>query len=301
MSVDPALEQPRPLTGPHDSDAVTFAFADVASDLYGVARLGLTESGASGLVVLFHGGDPVVVDAEAGASVPDPTTWEGVCAAGLSTAVREPLRSWEIALRSRQATFDLAFHGDGNAAELAPDEPVAKAGGMQGYEQPCRVTGTVTVGERRFELADALGQRGRSWGAPDWDKIALARTLSAWFPDGVAVSAVAVRPAKAKSHADEALAVTILEPARDGGEPVATPVPDPLLSTAYDGDGRQRRAGLELYPDPEGYARRLAGEVVCGSSLDLGRLRLDCAFFRWRMEGREGVGRYDVLRRADGS
>ena len=40
-----------------------------------------------------------------------------------------------------------------------------------------------------------------------------------------------------------------------------------------------------------------AGEVVCGTSLDLGRLRLDCAFLRWRMEGREGVGRYDILRR----
>ncbi len=44
---------------------------------------------------------------------------------------------------------------------------------------------------------------------------------------------------------------------------------------------------------------RAAGEVVCGTTLDLGRLRLDCAFFMWRMEGRSGVGRYDVLRRAD--
>jgi hypothetical protein len=37
---------------------------------------------------------------------------------------------------------------------------------------------------------------------------------------------------------------------------------------------------------------------VCGTSLELGRLRLDAAFFRWRMGGREGIGRYDVLRRA---
>jgi len=34
-----------------------------------------------------------------------------------------------------------------------------------------------------------------------------------------------------------------------------------------------------------------------GSSLDLGALRLDPAFFRWRSEGAEGVGRYDVLRK----
>ena len=41
-----------------------------------------------------------------------------------------------------------------------------------------------------------------------------------------------------------------------------------------------------------------AGEVVCGSTFELGALRLDTAFFRFRMEGREGAGRYDLLRRA---
>jgi hypothetical protein len=46
-----------------------------------------------------------------------------------------------------------------------------------------------------------------------------------------------------------------------------------------------------------GIARRAAGEVLCGTTVDLGDLRLDSAFFRWRMEGREGTGRYDVLRR----
>ena len=75
------------------------------------------------------------------------------------------------------------------------------------------------------------------------------------------------------------------------------PVLDPRLSTTYDAGGRQRHAGLELWVDEDGFPRRAAGEVVCGTTLDLGRLRLDCAFFRWRMDGREGVGRYDVLRR----
>ena len=84
----------------------------------------------------------------------------------------------------------------------------------------------------------------------------------------------------------------------DGEEPQAVAVAEPRLSTTYDAEGRQRRAGLELYVDSEdAYPRRAAGEVVAGTSLDLGRLRLDCAFFRWRMEGRTGVGRYDVLRK----
>ncbi|HEU4979152.1 MAG TPA: hypothetical protein VFT42_09685 [Solirubrobacteraceae bacterium] len=303
MSVlDPELERPRPLAGAGASDAVTFAFADPAAELYGVARLGLTEGGASGLVVLFQGGEPVCVLADGGVPVEDAASWEAVRAAGLSTTVEEPLRSWRVRLESQEAAFDLAFAATGPIAELSPEDAAAKAGGMLGYEQPCRVRGSVSAGGRGFEIASGLGQRGHSWGAPDWERIGLARTLSAWFDDGLAVSLVAVRGARAKgAHGAEAVAATILEPAVDGGEPRAVQVPDPLLSTTYDADGRQRRAGLEMYPDPEGYARRMAGEVVCGSSLDLGRLRLDCAFFRWRMEGRVGVGRYDVLRRVDAS
>ena len=45
--------------------------------------------------------------------------------------------------------------------------------------------------------------------------------------------------------------------------------------------------------------RRAGGRALCGTTLELGRLRLDSAFFAWRMEGRAGVGRYDVLRRTD--
>jgi hypothetical protein len=39
------------------------------------------------------------------------------------------------------------------------------------------------------------------------------------------------------------------------------------------------------------------GEVVTGSTLELGALRLDVAFMRWHIEGRTAVGRYDILRR----
>jgi hypothetical protein len=76
-------------------------------------------------------------------------------------------------------------------------------------------------------------------------------------------------------------------------------IDDGRLSTTYDADGHTRRAGLELWPaGDESWARRGAGEVLCGSSLDLGSLQLDCAFFRWHLEGRAGVGRYDIVRRA---
>ena len=115
--------------------------------------------------------------------------------------------------------------------------------------------------------------------------------------DDLAVSLTAIRPAGKRDHAAEAVAAAILERGEDG-DARALAVVDPRLSTTYDGEGRQRRAGLELWIEEDGWPRRAAGEIACGTSLDLGRLRLDCAFFRWRMEGREGFGRYDVLRRA---
>ena len=50
----PEHDAPRPAHGNGFSDAVTVAFGDAAAELYGVARLGLAEGGASGLAILFR-------------------------------------------------------------------------------------------------------------------------------------------------------------------------------------------------------------------------------------------------------
>jgi hypothetical protein len=153
------------------------------------------------------------------------------------------------------------------------------------------VTGTVTL-DGRARRVDCLGQRGHIWGATDWKRIELARTLSAWLGADRAIMLAAARPARARGHGEEAIAGWLV----DGGEP--SPIEDPRLSTTYDGELRQQRAGLELWMDEESQiARRASGRVVCGTTLDLGDVRLDSSFFTWRMEGREGVGRYDVMRR----
>jgi hypothetical protein len=300
VTVGPEHDAPRPRTGEGFSDAVTVAFGDERADLYGIARLGLADNGASGLAILFHRGQPVVVRAEGGVEAGAPASWDEVSAAGLDMEVVEPLRAWQLHFAADEASLNLDLRALGALAELDPEHPVARAGGMAGFEQACRVTGSATVGDARVEV-DALGQRGHSWGTPDWGRIALARTVAAWLDDELAVSLTAIRPAGARQHEDERVAATVLDRDPESGADRASPVLDARLSTTYDGDGRQRAAGLELYLDEEGYPRRAAGEVVCGTTLDLGRLRLDCAFLRWRMEGRTGVGRYDVLRRADGS
>ena len=263
--IGPEHEEPQ-ARGEAESDAVTVAFGDPAAGLYGVARTALGGGEASGMGLLFAGTEVAEARTE-----------------GVRLEVVEPLRRWRV-------TFDGVFDLDVEA--LATPAEVA-VGGTQGYEQLCRVTGTATVGGEQRRI-DCLGQRGHSWGRADWSKLALARTVSAWLDDATAVTLSAVRSASAKHHADESVVAHVIF----GGTPV--PVADPRLSTTYDADGRQVHAGLELWvTDEDGeFPHRAAGEVVCGTTLDLGRMRLDCAFFEWHMEGRTGVGRYDVVRPA---
>lgn len=305
MSITSAHELPQPSSSPGFSDAVTFAFGDTGAEIYAVARVGLSTGpdGApqgSGLAIVFAGREPVSVRAAGGIAVDEPA-FEAVDAAGVTTTTRAPLAEWTLQVSSEDGTvaLDLTFTAVSEPGEVAVGSPVAKTGGMQGYEQLCRVTGSARV-RGGTRTVDCLGQRGHSWGAPDWDRIVLARTVSAWAGEDLGVALTAVRTAKAKSHADEALAAAVFARDADAEGPAAAITPqDTRLSTTYDADGRQRRAGLEIYEHEDGYPHRGAGDVLCGTSLDLGRLRLDCSFFRWQLDGREGVGRYDILRRAE--
>jgi hypothetical protein len=293
VTVTPDQEAPQPPTGPGFSDALTFSFGDARTEVYGLARVGLTHDGASGLAVLFRGRDSVAGRAEGGAARDG--GWEGVRAAGVATCVVEPLTRWAVSFDGGDdGAFALEFEALGAPAVIGAESPAGEAGGMAGYEHLCRVRGTARAGGDELSV-DCLGQRGHSWGEPDWNRMSLARSVGAWLGDDLGVVLSAVRPAKVSEHGGEAVTAALLE-----GIPVApVAVAEPLLSTTYDRERRQLRAGFELWPDLEhGYARRGAGEVLCGTSLDLGRLRMDCSFFRWRMEGREGVGRYDLLRRA---
>jgi len=283
-------------------DAVTFAFGDADHDVYGSARLGLGRTGsdsaarASALGLLFRGGELVAVDASGGIELDGEADWRAFEAGDVRATIERPLEAWQIVYDGDEGGFDLRFEAIAAPAELDDDDAAARAAGLRGYEQLCRVSGTVRSGEQRIKI-DCLGQRGHQWGAPDWEQIALARTVSAWFPDGSGVALASVRPDDASAHAHEAISAWLL------GGGAARTISEPLLSTTLDGAGRQRKASLELWEEEDDHAdrwraHRAAGEAVCGTTLDLGRLQLDCAFFQWRMGGQRGVGRYDVLRRA---
>ena len=296
--IGPEDERVRRETGPGFDEAVTFAWGDAGPALFGTARIGLAPgepARGTGLGLLFQAGQAVVSLTEQ-AEVESPE-WRSLAVGRLSTATLAPLERWRVELDAPEGGFELEFSALTEPAELEEGSAAARAAGLRGYEQLCAVRGAVRTGASRVDV-DCLGQRGRQWGTPDWDGLALTRTVSAWLEPELAVGLTAVRPAWAEEHEDDALTAWLVQRAgEEGAKP--EPVAEPRLSTVYDSEGRQRRAGLELWIGAEDdFPRRAAGEALCGASLELGPLRFDAAFFRWRMEGRTGVGRYDVLRRA---
>jgi hypothetical protein len=281
-----ALEAPRALGAAGDTDAVTFSFADAEAQLYGLVRVarGVGADGteqSSTLAIAFAGREPLGALARA----------ESEASPAVTATVDAPLEQWTLTARG-EVELKLTFAALTPPAELGGRERVAKAGGMEGYEQLCAVRGTLRAGGHD-RVVHGLGQRGRSWGNPDWDKIALTRSVGAWLDDGSGIVIAGVRPTGAESHADEALWASAMDPER------TRTVEDPRLSTTSDAGGHQIRAGIELWIDKhDDYPYRGSGEIVAGSTLELGALRLDCAFFRWHVEGRSAIGRYDVIRRA---
>jgi hypothetical protein len=117
------------------------------------------------------------------------------------------------------------------------------------------------------------------------------RSIGIVFSDGGLLALTAMRPAGASGHGEEEIAAVMCGP---DGAPVE--VAETLLSTEYGPDGVQRRATLELWPDGEdGQPLRGAGTLISSTSVHRPGLSAEVAFFRWAVEGREGLGHYEVV------
>lgn len=170
--------------------------------------------------------------------------------------------------------------------EVEPLSEVAELGGVSA--RVCRVAGQLDGTK-----IEGLGTLSETREAPAWDELEALRSLSALFDEEHAVLALARRPRGARGHGDELVVAWLL----DGGELVQ--VEEARISTVYDGDGRQRSAGLELWLPGEDFPRRGSGSTIAGSSLELDGLTVHAAIFRWRFEGREGTGAYELMVREE--
>jgi hypothetical protein len=148
----------------------------------------------------------------------------------------------------------------------------------------CRVSGEVGG-----TSVDCLGTASRTERPPAWDELDALRTLTVLVDDQHALLAVARRPRGARGHGEEQVNAWLLEEER------LTQVEDARISTVYDGEGRQRSAGLELWMPEEDFPRHGSGTVIAGSSLDLEGLQVHAAVFQWNLAGREGVGAYELM------
>jgi hypothetical protein len=184
--------------------------------------------------------------------------------------------------------------GDGWRAELAdrlelsiaPASPTADLDGVSA--RICRVTGQVDG-----TSIDCLGTFSITDVAPRWDELQALRTISALVDEGTGLLAVARRPRGAPGHGDEQVRAVLFS------EGEAHEVEEARVSTVYDGGGRQRSAGLELWLPGEEYPRRGSGLVIAGSSFDLEAIEVHAAVFRWRLDGREGIGGYELMVRVE--
>jgi hypothetical protein len=121
------------------------------------------------------------------------------------------------------------------------------------------------------------------------------RSIGIVFSDGGLLALSAVRPPRSSEHGDEQVAAVLCGP---DGAPVE--VSEALLSTEYGPDGVQRRATLELWTDSEeGQPLRGAGTLISAARVRRPGLTSEIAFFRWSVEGREGLGHYELIRADD--
>jgi hypothetical protein len=183
-------------------------------------------------------------------------------------------RGWSARL---EGSFSLEF------------EPVTEAAVLDGVTaHVCEVAGT--VGDAKVRC---LGTVGETLTPPVWEELDALRSIAALFDSEHAFLALARRPRGAPGHGHEQVSAWLLH----GGKPLT--IEDARISTIYDGDGRQRSAGLELWLADEDFPRRGSGTAEAGSSLQLARVDVHAAIFGWRMEDREGVGAYELWTRRE--
>ena len=172
------------------------------------------------------------------------------------------------------------------ALEVEPVGPEADLGDV--IARVARVAGRVGGA-----AVSCLGTLSETRTPPAWDELDALRSISVLVDEGNALLALARRPRGALGHGEERVTARLVH----DGELLE--VEEARLSTVYDGEGRQRSAALELWLPNEEFPRRGSGVAIAGSSLDLEGLRVHAAVFRWRLEGREGLGAYELMARRE--
>jgi hypothetical protein len=233
-----------------------------------VVAFGELESGFWGVAWLPPGGPGGGVVGVGADASPTPLTLAG----------RDASEPWSL----RGEGIELRWEGLSEAVWRDPSAP------EQGFDQLCRVTGTIQA----HPSPGGLPSLGWRTAQPAPGKVSSLRQVAAWFEPGDGFALVALRPAKAKGQDQDVVT------AAEFDQRHATPATDPRLSTTYTASGKPSRAGVELWMETaedaeQLYPRRAIGEATQSPvGWEVGDVAMEAQPFRWYSTGHEGAGIY---------
>jgi hypothetical protein len=202
---------------------------------------------------------------------------------GAEAQIEDAGESVKVALDAGELSCD---------AELSPRAAVKTLTGPDGEQATSAPEAAICSAKVNVAGAGSIECSGYlvRWAASPTDGAELLRQLAIPAADGSLILLASLRAPNGDGHALEATAAWLLD--AEGG---AAPFTEALLSTQYDGSGRQTRAGLELWPsDPDAPPMRAAGTVSEGQLTD--GERVSAALLHTSAEGTEGLGGYVIWR-----
>ncbi|HZP29001.1 MAG TPA: hypothetical protein VFC99_08615, partial [Acidimicrobiia bacterium] len=159
-------------------------------------------------------------------------------------------------------------------------------------EQQMAITGAVTVGDERYELAAGLGLRDHSWGPRVWQSIWWYRWVTASF-DGLGIACTV----RGEAGSDRTNVKGWVSDVARYGDGRVVPVRDMKLSSDYDDEWFVLRNDAVVTTDDATY--ELHGDVWSSIPLRNRRdgkvTRLTEGMTRWACGDRQGAGLSEYL------
>lgn len=181
---------------------------------------------------------------------------------------------WQAQMQSINGAFELDWKSRGHGAHLDSSDVLV-----------CDVSGKLAEhgkNERRFKSFGVSTLPSRRPGPP------VLRSIVAVFENGDSFFLNAYKPAVYHGHGDERNDAVIVEDGNSLG------VADARLSTVFSKDDLHTQASLELWLDNDDFPRRISGEAIPGTHVELTDRDVALAFYNWTMGPHSGIGYYEI-------
>lgn len=227
----------------------------------------------------------------------------GTARTALAVRAQSGEHSPEVELTHADPGDGWRLEGEGVSLLMAPTGAAGHGSAvhaeLESTDEVCVVSGEIKLEGVRHEIA-CLGWCNVVKATLEFEGISSFRQASAWFEPPRGLSLLALRPRRAGGQDSDLVVATLLDPEPGAG------VSDPRLSTTYDAHGRPKRAGLELWLEPESTGpdsdpeqaappvpRRVTGQSLGpGVSWSVHDFTLSATLLRWYSRGQEGTGVY---------